>query len=235
MSFPKLGTRLWACQWNVNCVQHRQVTSKFACHLTQPNSFSQFTFTQQPHMALPCLHRCLSQPVCANVSSEERQGYECQISEWQHREFAENDESDHHKIASRAHVLTLMQVCMAADEGLGAILPQQPPAVCLPLLKAHLPAQGTVNSPACQPTPLIHVSYHQHNCLCTVLAELDNRLASCIHSKAAGIHGGGRPSFLTSRASQSLACNGLCPLWVCVSVCVCVAQICVCGRICSAY
>ena len=53
----------------------------------------------------------------------------------------------------------LLQVCMAADEGLGALLPEQPSAVCLPLLKANLPGQGTVNSPACQPTPLIHVSH----------------------------------------------------------------------------
>ena len=131
-----------------------------------------------------------------------------------------------HKIAFWAHVLMLMQVCMAADEGLGAILPQQPPAVCLSLLKTHLPAQGTVNSPACQPTPLIHVSYHQHNCLCTVLAELVSRLASCIHSKAAGIHGGGRPSFLTSRASQSLACWLMPIVGVRECMCVCGTDLC---------
>ncbi len=47
---------------------------------------------------------------------------------------------------------------MAADEGLGVMLPQQPSGACLALLKANLPAQGTVNTPACQPTPLIHVS-----------------------------------------------------------------------------
>ena len=46
---------------------------------------------------------------------------------------------------------------MAADEGLGALLLQQAPTLCLPLLKANLPLQGTVNTPACQPTPLIQV------------------------------------------------------------------------------
>ena len=47
---------------------------------------------------------------------------------------------------------------MAADDSLGALLQPQPPAVCLALLKANLPSQGTVNTPACQPTPLIQVS-----------------------------------------------------------------------------
>ncbi len=46
---------------------------------------------------------------------------------------------------------------MAADDCLGSLLPQQPAAVCLALLKANLPAQGTVNTSACQPTVLIQV------------------------------------------------------------------------------
>ena len=50
-----------------------------------------------------------------------------------------------------------MQVCLAADDALGALLPQQPLPVCLALLKANLPTQGSVNTPACQPTPLIQV------------------------------------------------------------------------------
>ncbi|KAL0035610.1 hypothetical protein WJX79_002530 [Trebouxia sp. C0005] len=50
------------------------------------------------------------------------------------------------------------EVCMAADDCLASLLPQQPAAVCLTLLKANLPAQGTVNTPACQPTALIQAS-----------------------------------------------------------------------------
>ena len=51
---------------------------------------------------------------------------------------------------------------MAADDCLASLLPQQPAAVCLALLKANLPAQGTVNTPACQPTALIQVG-HMHD------------------------------------------------------------------------
>ena len=77
--------------------------------------------------------------------------------------------------------MVLLQVCMAADEGLGTLLPQQPPAVCLPLLKANLPGQGTVNSPACQPTPLIHVSHPQHH---IALPSVHTPAADCLSSPA---------------------------------------------------
>ncbi|DBB01644.1 hypothetical protein WJX77_005003 [Trebouxia sp. C0004] len=50
------------------------------------------------------------------------------------------------------------EVCMAADDCLASLLPQQPAAVCLTLLKANLPAQGTVNIPACRHTALIQAS-----------------------------------------------------------------------------
>ncbi len=51
---------------------------------------------------------------------------------------------------------------MAADDCLASLLPQQPAAVCLTLLKANLPAQGTVNTPACQPTALIQVGHNAY-------------------------------------------------------------------------
>ena len=51
---------------------------------------------------------------------------------------------------------------MAADDCLASLLPQQPAAVCLTLLKANLPAQGTVNTPACQPTAIIQVDHNAY-------------------------------------------------------------------------
>ena len=59
-----------------------------------------------------------------------------------------------------------LQVCMAADDCLASLLPQQPAAVCLTLLKANLPAQGTVNTPACQPTAFIQVGHDAHAWSC---------------------------------------------------------------------
>lgn len=81
---------------------------------------------------------------------------------------------------SRNLVVMTLQVCMAADEGLGALLPQQPPAMCLSLLKANLPGQGTVNSPTCQPTPLIHVSHNTTSPCSVQIVTIDCIVVCCI-------------------------------------------------------